>query len=71
METRMTKNGVTTTNATGQEQYETFTSHLGRKPQRMVQYDYRHTDGRLFSCVRKTLEACRTARNAWLAARDG
>ena len=67
----MTENGVTTTNAPGQEQYETFTSHFGRKPQRRVQYDYHHTDGRLFSCVRKTLEDCRAARDAWLAAREG
>ena len=67
----MTENGVTTTNAPGQEQYETFTSHLGRKPQRMVQYDYRHTDGRLFSCVRRTLGDCRAARDAWLAAMEG
>lgn len=67
----MTVNGVTTTNATGQEQYETFTMRLGRKPQRLVQYDYRHTNGRLFSCVRHTLDACRAARDAWLANMEG
>jgi len=67
----MTVNGVTTTNAPGQEQYETFTMRLGRKPQRMVQYDYRHTNGRLFSCVRPTLEDCRAARDAWLAKLEG
>lgn len=67
----MTVNGVTTTNAPGQEQYETFTMRLGRKPKRRVQYDYRHTNGRLFSCVRPTLEACRAARDAWLAKAEG
>ena len=67
----MTVNGVTTTNAPGQEQYETFTMRLGRKPQRRVQYDYRHTNGRLLSCVRPTLDACRAARDAWLANMEG
>ena len=49
----------------GEEQYEVFTSRIGRK--RMVQYDYRANDGTLFSCVRRTLEDCRSARNTWLA----
>ena len=47
--------------ANGQEQYETFTA--ARNP--YYQYDYRHTDGELFSCVKPTLEACRQARDAW------
>ncbi len=43
--------------ANGQEQYETFRSNITRKT--TVQYDYRHTDGELFSCVKPTLEASR------------
>lgn len=50
--------------ANGQEQHETFKSSVTRK--KAVQYDYRHTDGELFSCVRPTLESCRAARDAWL-----
>ena len=63
---KMTENGITTTNAPGQEQYEPFTSHLGLKSERRIQYDYRHTNGKLFSCVRRTLEDCRAARDAWI-----
>lgn len=33
----------------GQEQYELFKSGVTRK--KLVQYDYRHTTGQLFSCV--------------------
>ena len=65
--TKMTQNGVTTTQTCGQEQYETFTRKVGRKTKKYVQYDYRHTDGELFSCVKPTLDACRAARDAWLA----
>ena len=50
--------------ANGQEQHETFKSSVTRK--KAVQYDYRDTDGELFSCVRPTLESCRAARDAWL-----
>jgi hypothetical protein len=38
--------------ARGQEQHETFKSSTTRK--KAVQYDYRHTDGELFSCVKST-----------------
>ena len=63
----MTKNGVSTTKTPGQEQYQKFTGKEGgfrSKP--YVQYDYRHLDGALFSCVKPTLDACRAARDAWL-----
>lgn len=53
----------------GEEQHEAFTSHIGRKSKRMVQYDYRHTDGELFSTVKPTLEACREAKDTWLSKR--
>lgn len=68
--TAMTVNGVTTTKAPGQEQYEYYTSRVGRKPKKYCQYDYRHTDGTLFSCVRPTLDACREARNEWMKGRS-
>ena len=63
--TRMTQNGISTTQA-GQEQYETFYSaHHGKKISR-VMYDYRHTYGELFSCVAPTLKECRQRRDEWL-----
>ena len=40
--TKMTKNGVSTTAALGQEQFENFTRKVGRQVKRYVQYDYRH-----------------------------
>ena len=67
MSTKMTKNGVTTTNTIGQEQYEEFEMTIGRTKKTLVQYDYRHTNGSLFSCVKNTLEMCRAARDAWIS----
>jgi len=64
--TNMTVNGVTTTNAPGQEQHETFTRKVGGKSKKYCAYDYRHTDGELFSTVKPTLDACRVARDEWL-----
>ena len=62
----MTKNGITTTKALGQENWKNFCLNFGRKPKHRIQYDYRHTDGELFSCVKNTLEECRDARDKWL-----
>lgn len=53
--------------APGQEQYEKYRDRVRRKS--LVQYDYRAEDGKLFSCVRPTLEACRAARDTWEEAR--
>lgn len=64
--TNMTINGVSTTTAAGQEQYEKFSRKVGRYTKKYVQYDYRWTDGELFSCVKTTLDDCRTARDLWL-----
>lgn len=50
--------------ANGQEQYEKFRDRSTKKTR--YQYDYRHTDGELFSCIKLTLEACREARDTWL-----
>lgn len=40
----------------GQEQYEIFTSRMLR----------RHTNGKLFSCVAKTLDDARARRDQWI-----
>lgn len=58
----------------GEEQHETFNlsaALVGRRRagQKRVQYDYRHTDGELFSCVAVALEAARARRDEWLARR--
>jgi hypothetical protein len=34
------------------------------------QYDYRHTDGELFSTLRPTLDGCREERDEWLQAKN-
>ncbi len=67
--TRMTKAGISTTQA-GQEQYETFySSHRGRRVSR-VMYDYRTQDGELYSVVAPSLRECRHKRDEWLAKRN-
>lgn len=67
----MTENGISTTTAPGQERHECFRGlkRPGRPAPKLCQYDYRHTDGELFSCVAPTLEACREKRDEWLARR--
>jgi hypothetical protein len=54
--------------APGCEQYEEFYSNALHRD--LVQYDYRHTDGVLFSCVKRSLEDCRAARDRWLKNRS-
>jgi hypothetical protein len=49
----------------GAEQYEWYKTRTP-KPRLMVQYDYRHTDGRLFACVTASLEDARHRRDLWL-----
>lgn len=58
-------NGTSTT-AAGEEKYEPFTSGIGRRRVKRYQYDYRHTDGELFSCCASTVKECRKRRDAWL-----
>ena len=48
--------------APGTEHWEWYTSQVGY---RMVQYDYRTSMGRLFSCVALSLEVARARRVAW------
>ena len=69
MTTRMTINGVSTCAEAGTEKYERFQSGIGKRT--LVQYDYRHMDGELFSCVKPTLDECRAARDKWLNAKKG
>ena len=71
MSTRITDNGVSTCRMAGTEKYESFKGGFGRKRRTLVQYDYRHTDGELFSCVKPTLEECRAERDRWLDKKHG
>ena len=72
MATRMTINGVSTYTEAGTEKYERFQSGIGRRKRTLVQYDYRHPlDGELFSCVRPTLDECRSERDRWLNRKQG
>ena len=65
MATRMTANGVSTTTTPSTEQYEAFYTGRSRR-KKHYQYDYRHTDGELYSCVADTLSECRRRRDEWL-----
>ncbi|GAA6340620.1 DUF3873 domain-containing protein [Phocaeicola massiliensis] len=78
MTTQMTINGLSTCTAAGTEKYERFfrqgsttrQSGIGRRKRTLVQYDYRHTDGELFSCVKPTLDECRQKRDEWLKKKE-
>ena len=70
MATKMTINRVSTCQSAGTENYENFQTGIGRRKRTLVQYDYRHTDGELFSCVKTTLDECRAARDKWLTAKE-
>lgn len=54
----------------GQEQHEFFNlpnmNRRRKNPSKMVQYDYRHHDGELFSCVAGSLESARAKKQDWL-----
>ena len=66
MATKMTANGVSTTTTPGTEQYEVFYTGYRTRRRKHYQYDYRHTDGELYSCVADTLKECRQRRDEWL-----
>ncbi|WP_289706039.1 DUF3873 family protein, partial [uncultured Muribaculum sp.] len=42
-----------------------YTGYRSRR-KKHYQYDYRHTDGELYSCVADTLSECRRRRDEWL-----
>lgn len=71
MATKMTINRVSTCQSAGTENYENFQTGIGRRKRTLVQYDYRHTDGELFACVKSTLDECREARDKWLNEKAG
>jgi hypothetical protein len=64
---KLTENGISTTTELGSENYEKFT----HRKQTRYQYDYRHTDGTLFSTVASTLKECRSRRDIWLKGKEG
>ena len=66
MATQMTANGVSTTTSPGTEQYEVFYTGYRTRRKKHYQYDYRHNDGELFSCVCSTIKECRNLRDEWL-----
>ena len=66
MATKMTANGVSTTATPGTEQYEVFYTGYRTRRKKHYQYDYRHTDGELFSYVADTLNECRRRCDGWL-----
>ena len=51
----------------GREQYENYKSRVTKKI--YIQYDYRHLDGELFSCIANNLEEAREKRNEWVSKR--
>lgn len=66
MSTRMNDEHGCSVCAAGRENYEVFTTRVGRKSVKRYQYDYRHTDGVLFSTVATSLTKCRERRDKWL-----
>lgn len=66
MTTKMTAHGVSTATTPGTEQYEVFYTGYRTRRKKHYQYDYRHTNGELFSCVADTLKECRQRRDQWL-----
>ena len=50
----------------GEEQHESYYPASLRGKQKRVQYDYRHWDGELFSCVGKTLADCHAKCDEWI-----
>jgi len=60
---KMTENGISTTLNPGNAKHEIFRSLT--KGTDLCQYDYRHFDGQLFSCVLPTLQDCQKACKYW------
>jgi len=48
----------------GEEKYENFYSEISKKD--LIQYDYRTSDGKLFSCIGISLERCRDKKDKWV-----
>ena len=58
-ETKLNKNGCTTTNGRGQFAYEEYYSPIALGMR--VQWDYRDSKGKLYSGIAKSIEAARAA----------
>ena len=66
----LNKNGVSITRTPGEEKF--VKCRLGAfRGQIYYQYNYRHTDGELFSMVAKTLDECRRKRDEWVVKKNG
>jgi hypothetical protein len=50
------------------ENFEHFWSEISNRE--MVQYDFRDTDGQLFSCIAPTLTEARNRRIKWIEAKE-
>ena len=65
----LNRNGVSITQTPGEEKFVKYC--LGAFwGQIYFQYDYRHTDGELFSTVAKTLDECRRRRDEWIEKKE-
>lgn len=62
----LSKNGVSTTQKNGEENYERYKDFRGKW---LFQYDYRHTNGELFSTCASSLSECRSKRDNWIERR--
>ena len=65
----LNRNEVSITQTPGEEKFVKFRSFAFRG-RTFYQYDYRHTDGELFSTVAKTLAECRRRRNEWIEKKE-
>ncbi len=65
----LNRNGVSITQIPGEEKFVKYRSGAF-KGRTFYQYDYRHTDGELFSTVAKTLAECRHRRDKWIAKKE-
>lgn len=65
----LNRNGVSITQAPGEEKFVKYRP-VAFKGRIFYQYDYRHTDGELFSTVAKTLAECRHRRDKWIEKKE-
>jgi len=65
----LNRNGVSITQAPGKEKFVKYRP-VAFKGRIFYQYDYRHTDGELFSTVAKTLAECRHRRDKWIEKKE-
>ena len=65
----LNRNGVSITQAPGVEKFVKYRP-IAFKGRIFYQYYYRHTDGKLFSTVAKTLAECRHRRDKWIEKKE-